>query len=434
MARSCASPPSLTGKIGESPFSVGAQNTRFDMQSRAFGLAGLDARIGGGANPVLLHAGMLDGALGDGGKLSGTLADGTAVIGTVPLNLGSIVGTWQFADGALALNGVLRVTDQQKEARFYPLLVEGAKLTLANSRIEATGALVATGDPKKPIREPFARVVIGHDLGTGAGQADFNLDKLRFGKAIQPKDLSQSAEGIVENVEGLVEGSGVIRWSADGVTSSTGTFSTRDMGFAAAFGPAKGFATTIHFTDLLGLKTAPHQRLTVKQVSAGVDVFDGVIDYALLSSEQARIEGGRWPFSGGTLELLPATLNLDARQPRQFTFRVVGLDAAAFVNTLQLQNIDVHGTLDGLLPMIFDASGGRIENGSAGGAPAGPAAAGPLPPERICAGLRQCAAGRLGGLYRRRLECAARHDGQVRLRCAQALRVSLPCRAPRWRA
>jgi hypothetical protein len=285
------------------------------------------------------------------------------VIGTVPLNLGSIAGKWQFAEGALTLNGALRVTDQQKDARFYPLIVDDATLALANSRIDATGMLVATGDRKKPIPKKFARVVIGHDLGTGAGQADFALTDLRFGNAVQPKDLSQSFEGVVENVEGQVEGSGTIRWSPDGVTSSTGTFSTRDMNFAAAFGPAKGFATTIHFTDLLALKTAPHQRLTVKQVSAGVDVFDGVIDYALLSGEQAQIEGGHWPFSGGTLELLPATLNLDARQPRQFTFRVVGLDAAAFVNTLQLQNIDVHGTLDGLLPMIFDASGGRIENG-----------------------------------------------------------------------
>jgi hypothetical protein len=355
--------PSLNGRIGESPLSVAAQSARFDMQSRRFDLARLDVRIGGGSNPVVLHAATLDGSLGAGGKLAGALTDGTAVIGTVPLNLGSIAGKWQFAEGALTLNGALRVTDQQKDARFYPLIVDDATLALANSRIDATGMLVATGDRKKPIPKKFARVVIGHDLGTGAGQADFALTDLRFGNAVQPKDLSQSFEGVVENVEGQVEGSGTIRWSPDGVTSSTGTFSTRDMNFAAAFGPAKGFATTVHFTDLLGLKTAPHQRLTVKQVSAGVDVFDGVIDYALLSGEQAQIEGGHWPFSGGTLELLPATLNLDARQPRQFTFRVVGLDAAAFVNTLQLQNIDVHGTLDGLLPMIFDASGGRIENG-----------------------------------------------------------------------
>ncbi len=138
-------------------------------------------------------------------------------------------------------------------------------------------------------------LVIAHDLGTGIGQADFALDALRFGAAIQPDDLTPMALGVVANVEGAAEGSGTIRWSPEGVTSSTGTFATQAMNFAAAFGPVTGFATTIRFTDLLAMKTAPHQRMTMKQVSAGVDVYDGVVDYALLSNEQARIEGGRWP-------------------------------------------------------------------------------------------------------------------------------------------
>ncbi len=369
--------PALRGKLGDSPLSVAAQSARYDLRSSRFDLTGLDARIGAGANPVVLQAGTFGGTMGKGGNLSGTLADGTAVIGTVPLDLGAIAGKWQLTDGALALDGALRVTDKQGAPapqrddperrindRFHPLLVPDAKLALVDGRIDAKGTLVATGRSKDRISVPFARVTIGHDLGTGAGQADFTLTDLRFiNKKVQPAHFSPLVEGVVENAEGWVEGSGTIHWSSEGVTASTGTFSTRDMDFAAAFGPVKGFSTTVHFTDLLGLKTAPHQRLTVRQVSPGVDVFDGVIDYALLSNERAQIEGGRWPFSGGTLELLPATLNLDAREPRRVSFRLVGMDAAAFVNTLQLQNIDVHGTLDGLLPMVFDTTGGRIDGG-----------------------------------------------------------------------
>lgn len=370
--------PVLGGKIGDSPLAIAAKDARFAVQSSRFDLVGLDARIGGGPNPVLLHAGTFGGSLGKGGNLSGTLADGTALIGTVPLNLSAIAGDWQLIDGALALNGTLRVADiedglpdprpenpdQKKTGRFYPVAVADAKLRLADGRIDANGTLVALGPVTDPIRVPFARIAIGHDLSSGTGQADFALVDLRFRDGvIQPQDLTLMAQGIVQLAEGSVEGSGTIRWSPEGVTASTGTFSTRDMDFAGAFGPVKGFTTTIRFTDLLGLKTAPHQRITVRQVSPGVDVFDGVIDYALLSNEQAQIEGGRWPFSGGTLELLPATLNLDAREPRSMSFRLVGMDAAAFVNALQLQNIDVHGTLDGLLPMVFDATEARIDSG-----------------------------------------------------------------------
>jgi hypothetical protein len=135
------------------------------------------------------------------------------------------------------------------------------------------------------------------------------------------------------------------------------------MSFAAAFGPVSGFATTIRFADLLGLRSEPGQVMTLQSVNPGIDVRDGVIHYALRSNEQAVIEGGQWPFSGGTLELLPAILDLDARKPRHLTFRVVGLDAGAFINTLALDNISATGTFDGLLPMVFDEHGGRIEGG-----------------------------------------------------------------------
>lgn len=353
---------SLHGRMGESPFRLALQSARLDAQSLRFDLTGVDTRIGAGENPVLLSAATLSGAVGKGGALAGTFDKGSAVIATVPLNLSAIAGQWTFKDAVLAVDGGLRVSDRQADPgvsdRFNPLDMKAGHLTLANGRITADGMLV---HPDRKVN--VATIRIDHDLGSGIGQADFALAGLRFGSAIQPQELTPMAQGVVQLVQGPLEGSGSIRWSSEGVTSSTGTFSTPGIDFAGAFGPVQGLATTIHFTDLLNLTTAPHQRLTVRKVSPGVDVFDGVIDYALLSKDAARIEGGRWPFSGGTLELLPATLNLDSRQPRQFTFRVVGLDAAAFVNTLQLENLNVRGTLDGLLPMIFDTSGGRIEGG-----------------------------------------------------------------------
>lgn len=347
----------LAGRIGDSPLRLSATSARYLIAPGRFDLAGLDVRIGAGENPVLMSATSLDGALDGKGGFAGKLAGANAVIGPVPLDLTEIAGAWRFAGGKLGLDGALRVTDRQTVARFNPMVVPDAHLTLANSRIDVTGTLA-----HEKRKANVAALKIRHELGSGTGQADFKLADLRFGNAIQPDDLTPMALGVVANVNGLVEGGGQIRWTGQGVTS-TGTFSTREMSLAAAFGPVTGVATTIEFTDLLGMKTAPHQRVTMKQVSAGVDVFDGVLDYALLSNEQARVEGGRWPFSGGTLELLPATVELDAHKPRHFIFRLVGLDAGAFINTLQLENISATGTFDGLFPMIFDERGGRIEGG-----------------------------------------------------------------------
>jgi hypothetical protein len=347
----------LTGRLGESPLAFSAAGLRYALATGQFTLDRPDVRIGTGEYPVRLAALRLSGAAQGDGGLAGTIEGGGGRIASVPLDLADIAGRWTFAAGRFDLTGGLRVSDTQADARFNPLAGEDVHLTLANNRIDARGRLV------HPARKAqVATVTIRHDLGSGAGQADLVLDRLRFGGALQPDDLTPLSLGVVANVDGVVEGHGQIRWTGSTVTSD-GRFSTKDMSFAAAFGPVSGFATDIRFVDLLGLRTAPGQVMTMQSVNPGIDVRDGVIRYALRSNEQAVIEGGQWPFSGGTLELLPATLDLDARKPRNLTFRVVGLDAGAFINTMELENISATGTFDGLLPMIFDQHGGRIEGG-----------------------------------------------------------------------
>jgi len=347
----------LTGRAGDSPLVIAASGAHYALKNGTFALADADVRIGEGPDPVRLSARSLSGSATGSGQLAGTIAEGAGRIGTVPLDLTDIAGRWTFADGRLALDGALRVSDTAPDPRFNPLAGRDVHLTMADGHIEATGQLV---HPARDIR--VAAVTIRHDLSSGIGKADFAVDGLRFGHAIQPDDLTPLALGVVANVEGVVEGVGQIRWTGTQVTSD-GQFSTRDMALAAAFGPVQGLTTTIRFADLLGMRTEPGQLVTLRSVNAGIEVNDGAIRYALLSNEQARIESGQWPFAGGTLELLPATLDLDSRKPRALTFRVVGLDAGAFINTLELDNISATGTFDGLLPMIFDQSGGRIEGG-----------------------------------------------------------------------
>lgn len=205
-------------------------------------------------------------------------------------------------------------------------------------------------------------MTIAHRLGNGIGAAHLAVPGITFGDGFQPELLTRLTFGVIADVRGTVTGAGDIRWNADGVTS-TGAFGTTGTDLAAAFGPVQGIAGTIRFTDLLALESAPGQVATVASINPGIPVNDGRIVYRLLRDTRVQVDEGQWPFAGGTLTLEPTLLDFGAEQERRMTFRVAGMDAGKFLQQFDFANLNATGTFDGVLPMIFDSSGGRIADG-----------------------------------------------------------------------
>lgn len=345
----------LAGRMGDAPMRLDARSVRYGLRD-GFALADARLSLGAGSEPVLLSAARLEGrtlASGLGGSAQGI----EAKIGTVPLLVREGRATWGFAKGALALKGRILVLDDATPDRFNPIESADFHLTLANGRIDAGGSLHLPGRERT-----IASVSIRHLLSSGSGSAEFDIGTLRFDKQLQPDEITHIALGVVANVEGAVTGGGRIGWTRDGVSSS-GTFATQGTNLAAAFGPVRGLSTRVHFTDLLGLVTAPAQEMRLASVNPGVEVRDGVMHYALLPGQRVAIEDAQWPFAGGTLAMLPAVMDMSAEKPRAMSFRVVGLQAGAFIQLMELENISATGPFDGLLPMVFDAGGGRIVGG-----------------------------------------------------------------------
>lgn len=356
--RIAAGAPSLAidGTLGETPVAI---------RSGPVGLAWPGALTAKEVNVTLgpaetaTHFALDDLSAQIADDIAGRFSGADVRLYAVPMDLLSASGAWRFADGRLMLTeGAFRLQDRVPAARFEPLEAQDATLTLVDNRITA----------KATLREPLTgravtAVDIVHDLSTARGRADLSVPGLTFDTLLQPETLSHLAFGLIAETRGTVRGRGRIDWNENSVTS-TGRFSSESLDFAAAFGPVKGASGTIEFTDLLGLTTAPGQRLHVRSVNPGIEVLDGAVTFQLRGGEVLAVEGGQWPFMGGTLTMRPVNITFGAAEERRYVFEIEGLDAGRFIDRMEMGNISATGTFDGTVPIVFDKQGfGHLEDG-----------------------------------------------------------------------
>ena len=348
---------SLTGRLGSTPITLATAGATVRLADRGFAIDGVQTRIGAPERVTKLDFATVTGRMTAQG-VAGAFTGGSGQIANVPLLLGDAAGDWTLVGGALNLTGAMAVSDAAPTPRFKPLAARTVTLALVNGTITAAGTLFEPTTSTK-----VADVTLSHALGTGIGKADLNVPAIAFAKdRLQPDALTPLTFGVIADVNGSVSGEGHIAWNPDGVTS-TGVFRTAGTDLAAAFGPVTGIATEIRFTDLLNLQSAPGQVATVRTLNPGIPVSDGTIRYQTLPGARVQVEGGRWPFAGGSLTLDPTLLDFSAQSERRITFHVANMAADQFLQQFDFKNLDATGIFDGVLPMIFDETGGRIEGG-----------------------------------------------------------------------
>ncbi|WP_052761773.1 intermembrane phospholipid transport protein YdbH family protein [Aurantiacibacter luteus] len=346
-----ASSLDVSGRLAQTPIRVRSGPVGVAYPG-ALAARNLDVTLGPASNAQRFRITDLRADL-SGDAIGGDFAGADVFLASVPLDVLGASGTWRYAGDRLTLADTsFMLHDRQDDARFEPLSAQGASLSLYDNRIVADAALRHPGSG-----QVVTEAHIEHDLASGTGFADLPVPGLTFAVGgLQPADLTRLALGVVANVEGTVAGGGRIDWGAGGVTS-TGSFSSDSLDLAASFGPVQGASGTVVFTDLLGLTTAPDQRIRVASVNPGIEVFDGEIGFQLVNGERIAISGGTWPFMGGTLTLRSVDINLGVEESRTYVLDIVGLEAAQFVERMEVGNLAATGTFDGSVPIVFDAEG-----------------------------------------------------------------------------
>jgi hypothetical protein len=355
--------PSLSGRLGDAPLRLNADSAQ--IVGKQFSAADLGLRLGKSETPFVFDAARLQGTF-SGSGISGTFGGAQSIIGSVPLLISKAEGRWRYFNQDLTVNGALNLTDRSETPRFYELRSNDFQVKMSGDHITAGGTLV---HPDSGTR--VTDVSIRHALSSGSGQAILDVPGIQFGADLQPEELTRLTEGVIALVQGNLRGRGEINWNGEGEVTSTGEFTTDGMDFAAPFGPVTGVNGTVRFTDLLNLETAPGQTATIGSINPGILVENGTIRYQLLPGQLVKVERGEWPFMGGRLILRETILNFSRPTAKRLTFEVVGFDAKRFVDTFGFSGLEITGTFDGVLPMIFDEEGGRIVGGRLDSRPPG---------------------------------------------------------------
>ncbi|MFM7027465.1 MAG: YdbH domain-containing protein [Chakrabartia sp.] len=348
--------PRLAGRLGSDPIRLAAQSVAVSLGAGRLRAQGGAVQIEGTRAGTMLSFYALSGSAKKGGW-QGDISGMSGALGGVPIRATSGAGQWRFAHGVLQLDGRADLDDPSADPAFFRVRAEQVRLAMRQGQLTGTAELQSerTG-------APLAHVQLRHDLAAGQGNAQLKVDGLVLGDALQPEEVTPVTLGVVANVRGALRGEGEIIWGPDGVRSH-GRFASDGLDFAAAFGPVTAMAGEVRFSDLLHLVTEPDQKMRIGAINPGVVVGDGDIRYRILPGYKVEVLAGRWPFAGGALILEPTIIDMSHAAVRRLTFRVEGLDAARFIAAMGFENIAATGVYDGVLPMVFDDRGGRIEGG-----------------------------------------------------------------------
>lgn len=348
--------PRFGGRLDGLPLRLTAADARLDFNAKRAAIQALALNWGQGGDGSHLQIEQITGKPlrgGFGGRVTGLEGH----LAGIPLAVEQLSGDWTSARSVVNLAATALVADRTAAPRFMPLRAANIQARLARGIVTATTQM----------REPesgrdVANISLRHVIGASQGAAQIEVPALLFGPGLQPEALTPVTKGVVANVLGGISGSGRIAWS-QGQVRSSGSFQSSGLDFAAAFGPVRGLAGEIHFSDLIGLVTDGVQEARVAAINPGVEVTAGLVRYRILPDFKVAIEGARWPFAGGALVLEPTLLDMAESAQRRLTFRAEGLDAARFIAAMEFENIAATGVYDGVLPMVFDNQGGRIEGG-----------------------------------------------------------------------
>jgi hypothetical protein len=352
-----------TGEATQLSIEATAPSLSVDMEeNRTIDIVGQSltalARFGGGSWRV---DGAFDvGQLNDPG-LPGAVAAIRGNWSAVPEDDGVLI---QVAAGEAALTAHAASAEDERPL-FNPMRLANVTAEMRGGVINAQGVLLLDSQARN-----LASFTARHEIESGVGVAAFNADRLEFGDALQPYEITELARGVVENVHGPASGAAEVTWDKEAVRAS-GRARLEGLSLAMATIPViENVRGEVVFDDLFALTTPPGQQVTVGLVNPGIAVENGRLRFQLLGEQRVAIESAEFDFASGILALDPTTITLGADEAN-VRLLLRDVDAARLLATLAIPDLEASGTIEGSFPLRLARNTAFVTNGELYAAPGG---------------------------------------------------------------
>lgn len=270
----------------------------------------------------------------------------------------NLSGRGDKLDGSLS-DIAMRIIDPKSDRegkRFEELKFEG-DATLRNSVANFHGSFVLAQSGIQ-----IADVTGKHSLENNEGSLAFAPTPLIFvPRQFQPYDLSPLLRGPAA-VTGRADISGAASWSGDGLQASAG-LDLRKLGFTlASAGVFEGVSGKIEIADLINMKSAPNQQITIDKVTLGLPIEKGAINFQLIGFSAIRLQGAEWPFGGGFIRIKPVDFAFTEGTENRIVAQAVNWDLAKLVEQFKLPDVKLVGIVGGDFPVVFRTGSAIIDN------------------------------------------------------------------------
>ncbi len=345
------------GAVGINWRAANGFRANFDMAPTTVDMAIEDRKV-----PIRIEdmTGTLD--LRDGWNVTGAFKGANAKADEATIEgLGgkfNLSGKGDKLDGSLS-EIAMRIIDPKSEEdgrRFEELKFEG-DATLRNSVANFHGAfaLVKTGIQ-------IADVTGKHSLENNEGSLTFAPTPLIFvPRQFQPYDLSPLLRGPAA-VTGRADISGAASWTSADFKASA-AIDLRKLGFTlASAGVFEGVSGKVEVADLVNMKSAPNQQITIDKVTLGLPIEKGTIKFQLIGFSAIRLQGAEWPFGGGFIRIKPVDFAFTEGTDNRIVAQAVNWDLAKLVEQFKLPDVKLVGIVGGDFPVVFRTGSATIDH------------------------------------------------------------------------